>query len=185
MPGIIKIGWTDNTVEQRMKELDKTATPLPFTCYFAKRVKEPTFVESKMHQAFDEFRIRDNREFFRMSPEQAKAALEIADGDDVTPKDDIVENESDRAALNKERNRNRFNFLQVGIELGEIIEFKKDPTITAKVVEDNQIEFRGNKTSLSNAALIVIQEMGYKWTRISGTAYWMHKGKTLYELNNK
>ena len=185
MPGIIKIGWTDNTVEQRMKELDKTATPLPFTCYFAKRVKDPTFVESKMHQAFDEFRIRDNREFFRMSPEQAKAALEIADGDDVTPKDDIVENESDRAALNKERNRNRFNFLQVGIELGEIIEFKKDPTITAKVVEDNQIEFRGNKTSLSNAALIVIQEMGYKWTRISGTAYWMHKGKTLYELNNK
>ena len=72
MPGIIKIGWTDNSVEQRMKELDKTSTPLPFTCYYAKRVKDPTFVESKMHQAFDEFRIRDNREFFRMSPEQAK-----------------------------------------------------------------------------------------------------------------
>ena len=78
MPGIIKIGWTDNSIEQRMKELDKTATPLPFTCYYAKRVKDPTFVETKMHQAFDEFRIRDNREFFRMSPEQAKAALEIA-----------------------------------------------------------------------------------------------------------
>ena len=112
MPGIIKIGWTDNSVEQRMKELDKTSTPLPFTCYYAKRVKDPTFVESKMHQAFDEFRIRDNREFFRMSAEQAKAALEIADGDDVTPKDDVVENESDRAALNRERNRNRFNFAQ-------------------------------------------------------------------------
>ena len=72
MPGIIKIGWTDNSIEQRMKELDKTATPLPFTCYYAKRVKDPTFVETKMHQAFDEFRIRNNREFFRMSPEQAK-----------------------------------------------------------------------------------------------------------------
>ena len=30
--------------------------------------------------------------------EQAKAALEIAEGDDVTPKDDVVENESDRAS---------------------------------------------------------------------------------------
>ena len=44
MPGIIKIGWTDKTVEERMKELDRTATPLPFTCYYAKRVDDPTFV---------------------------------------------------------------------------------------------------------------------------------------------
>ena len=132
MPGIIKIGWTDKSVEERMKELDKTATPLPFTCYFAKRVDEPTFVEAKLHQAFDEFRIRDNREFFRMSPDQAKAALEIASGEDVTPKGDVVENESDRAALDRERNRNRFNFAQIGIEVGETLEFKKDPSITAK-----------------------------------------------------
>ena len=185
MPGIIKIGWTDNSIEQRMKELDKTATPLLFTCYYAKRVNDPTFVESKMHQAFDEFRIRDNREFFRMSPEQAKAALEIADGEDVTPKDDIVESESDRAALNRERKRSRFNFAQVGIEPGEILEFKKDPSITAKVVENDQIEFRGNVTSLSPAALTVVQEMGYKWTKIAGPQFWMYKGKTLYELNQK
>ena len=39
MPGIIKIGWTDKNVEERMKELDKTSTPVPFTCYFAKRVE--------------------------------------------------------------------------------------------------------------------------------------------------
>ena len=183
MPGIIKIGWTDKTVEERMKELDRTATPLPFTCYYAKRVDDPTFVESKLHQAFDEFRIRDNREFFRMSPDQAKAALEIASGEDVTPKDDVVENESDRAALNRERNRNRFNFAQVGIEPGEILEFKKDPSITAKVIENDQIEFRGAKTSLSPAALIIVQEMGYKWTKIAEPQFWMYKGKTLYELN--
>ena len=55
MPGIIKIGWTDNSVEQRRKELDKTGTPLPFTCYFAKRVDDPRLVESNLHAAFDEF----------------------------------------------------------------------------------------------------------------------------------
>ena len=185
MPGIIKIGWTDNSVEQRMKELDKTGTPLPFTCYFAKRVDDPKFVESKLHEAFDEFRIRENREFFRMSADQAKAALEIASGEDVTPQGDVVETESDKAALDRERKRTRFNFAQIGIEPGEILEFKKDPSIKAKVVENDQIEFRGKITSLSPAALIIVQEMGYKWTKIAGPQFWTYKGKTLYELNNQ
>tara|TARA_B100001248_G_C27237561_1_gene387830 strand:+ start:96 stop:689 length:594 start_codon:yes stop_codon:yes gene_type:complete len=183
MPGIIKIGWTDKKVEERMKELDKTSTPVPFTCYFAKRVEDPTFVESKLHEAFDEFRIRDNREFFRMSPDQAKAALEIATGTDVTPKDDVVESESDRVALNKERNRNRFNFDEAGIEPGEILEFKKDPSIKAKVLDNGQIDFRGTRTSLSQSALIIVQEMGYKWNKIAGPQFWMYKGKTLYEIS--
>tara|TARA_B100000900_G_scaffold373208_1_gene353625 strand:+ start:78 stop:671 length:594 start_codon:yes stop_codon:yes gene_type:complete len=183
MPGIIKIGWTDKNVEERMKELDKTSTPVPFTCYFAKRVEDPTFVESKLHEAFDEFRIRDNREFFRMSPDQAKAALEIASGTDVTPKGDVVESESDRVALNKERNRNRFNFDEAGIDAGEILEFKKDPSITAKVLDNGQIDFRGTRTSLSQSALIIVQEMGYKWNKIAGPQFWMYKGKTLYEIS--
>ena len=185
MPGIIKIGWTDNAVEQRMKELDKTGTPLPFTCFYAKRVDDPRFVESKLHEAFDEFRIRENREFFRMSADQAKAALEIASGEDVTPQGDVVETESDKVALDRERKRTRFNFAQIGIEPGEILEFKKDPSITAKVVENDQIEFRGNVTSLSPAALIIVHEMGYKWTKIAGPQFWTYKGKTLYELNKK
>ena len=183
MPGIIKIGWTDKNVEERMKELDKTSTPVPFTCYFAKRVEDPTFVESKLHEAFDEFRIRDNREFFRMSPDQAKAALEIASGTDVTPKGDVVESESDRVALNKERNRNRFNFDEAGIDAGEILEFKKDPSITAKVLDNGQIDFRGTRTSLSQSALTIVQEMGYKWNKIAGPQFWMYKGKTLYEIS--
>ena len=185
MPGIIKIGWTDSAVEQRMKELDKTGTPLPFTCFYAKRVNDPRFVESKLHEAFDEFRIRENREFFRMSADQAKAALEIASGEDVTPQGDVVETESDKVALDRERKRTRFNFAQIGIEPGEILEFKKDPSITAKVVENDQIEFRGNITSLSPAALIIVHEMGYKWTKIAGPQFWTYKGKTLYELNNQ
>ena len=127
MPGIIKIGFTENTVEQRMRELDKTATPIPFECYFAKLLDKAEFVEKKMHEAFDEFRIRDNREFFRMVPEQAKAALDIADGEDV-------ETASDKTALDKERNRNRFNFAQIGIDVGEELEFKKDRSIKAKVL---------------------------------------------------
>ena len=183
MPGIIKIGFTENTVEQRMRELDKTATPIPFECYFAKLLDKAEFVEKKMHEAFDEFRIRDNREFFRMVPEQAKAALDIADGEDVTPKEDVVETTSDKTALDKERNRNRFNFAQIGIDVGEELEFKKDRSIKAKVLENDLIEFRGKEMSLSQSALVIVQEMGYTWNKIAGPQFWMYKGKTLYELN--
>jgi len=185
MPGIIKIGFTENSVEQRMRELDKTPTPIPFECYYAKRIDKAEFVEKKMHEAFDEFRIRDNREFFRMSPEQAKAALDIAEGEDVTPREDVVETTSDKTALDKERNRNRFNFAQIGIEVSEELEFKKDKTIKAKVLENDLIEFKGRSMSLSQSALEIVQEMGYTWNKIAGPQFWMHKGKTLYELNNQ
>ena len=185
MPGIIKIGITDNPIEQRMKELDKTSTPLPFECYFAKKVSDNKFIESKMHEVFDSFRIRQNREFFRMDPNAAKAALDMTEGEDVTPKDDVVENEIDRAALNSERNRNRFNFAQIGIEVGTELSFKKDPSIKAIVLENDQVEFRGRVASLSQSALEVIQEMGYKWNKIAGPQFWTYKGKTLYEISKE
>jgi len=69
--------------------------------FIAKQVDDPNFVESKLHEAFDKFRIRDNREFFRMLPEHAKAALEIASGKDVTPKDEILSKVEFEKAKNK------------------------------------------------------------------------------------
>ena len=73
--------------QKRMKELDRTATPLPFTCYYAKRVDDPTFVEQKLHQAFDEQNKRQQRTFQNVA-RSSKGSLEIASGEDVTPKDD-------------------------------------------------------------------------------------------------
>ena len=70
------------------------------------------------------------------------------------------------------------------IEPGEILEFKKDKTIIAKVLEDDKIEFRGRSMSLSPAALIVIKELGYEWSKIAGPQFWCYKGKTLYEISS-
>ena len=160
-------------VNQALKNAIKSK---PAPLYSNKMIKNITF---------DEFRIRDNREFFRMSPEQAKAALDIAEGEDVTPREDVVETTSDKTALDKERNRNRFNFAQIGIEVGEELEFKKDKTIKAKVLENDLIEYKGRPMSLSQSALEIVQEMGYTWNKIAGPQFWMYKGKTLYELNNQ
>ena len=78
MPETIKIGTTEN-LEQRMKQLDNTSVALPFECYYAVEVSDASLIEKKMHQGLDDCRIRNYREFFRITPEQAKSILGIAE----------------------------------------------------------------------------------------------------------
>ena len=78
MSDIIKIGITDN-LSRRLRELDNTSTPLPFECFYAVEVDDARTIESLLHEAFDDKRIRQNREFFNCTPEQAKSALKIAE----------------------------------------------------------------------------------------------------------
>lgn len=185
MPGLIKIGITERKVEERMRELySSSAVPLPFECYFALEVKDAKLVEKKIHHGFDDYRINENREFFEIDPDKAKSILSLVEGTEVTPKTDVVDSATDQQALDKQRNKQRFNFASVGISAGEILEFKKDKTITAKVLDDDKIEFEGKSMSLSPAALIVIHRMGYEWTKIAGPQFWCYKGKTLYEMSS-
>jgi len=78
MPDTIKVGITDN-LDRRVRELDNTSTPLPFECYYAVEVENASAIEKKIHEGLDDKRVRQNREFFNATPEQAKAILEIAE----------------------------------------------------------------------------------------------------------
>ena len=186
MPDTIKIGVTDN-LERRIKELDNTSTPLPFECYYAVEVNNASEIEKKIHDGLDDKRVRNNREFFNTTPEQAKSILEIAEvmgGRNVTPKEDIVETPQDKQALDNARKRiSGYDYFgTLGIAVGTTLTFSKDNTITCQVVENRKVNFRNNITSLSASALIVANEMGYKWTSINGASYWCYKGKTLVDL---
>ena len=188
MPETIKIGITDN-LERRIKELDNTSTPLPFECFYAVEVQDASKIEKKIHEGLDDKRIRQNREFFNVSPEQAKSILEIAEvmgGKNVTPQNDIVETPQDKEALDKSRKvRKRFNFEMINIPPKTILHFAKDSTITCEVYNDTQIKFRDKITSLSDAAFIVLTEMGYDWTAVQGPRLWLHNGKSLSDLRNE
>ena len=63
---LIKIGITDN-LERRMRELDKTATPLPFECVYAIEVEDSNKVEHLLHDGLGDYRTRKSREFFENS----------------------------------------------------------------------------------------------------------------------
>ena len=186
MPDTIKIGITDN-LERRMRELDNTSTPLPFECYYAVEVQDAKVIEKKIHEGLDDKRVRQNREFFNTSPEQAKAILEIAEvmgGKNVTPKEDVVETPQDKQALDNARKRSgRIDYFGIlGIAKGTTLTFSKDKNITCEVADNGKVIFRGKETSLSGSALLITNEMGYDWGQVQGSGYWCYQGKTLRDL---
>ena len=189
MPETIKIGITEN-LERRIKELDNTSTPLPFECFYAVEVENAAAIEKKIHEGLDDKRIRQNREFFNATPDQAKAILEIAEvmgGKNVTPIEDIVETPQDKEALDKAKKRiRRYDYFGIfNIKPGEILTFYKDKTITCEVYDERQVKFRDKITSLSNSALIVLNEMGYESTSVQGAMCWCYKEKSLLDLRNE
>lgn len=186
MPGYVKIGKTNNNLEQRIKELSaSTSIPLPFTVFYACIVKNAQFVEHQLHDAFDDNRVNPKREFFRVAPERVVAALKLAELENITPKKDLVESKEDQEALNTARKiRSRFNFEMVEIPVGAELYFSRDEHIKAKVIDThvaNSIEINGKKTSLSRSA----QELlGYQYG-VAGTDYWMYEGETLDERRRR
>jgi hypothetical protein len=183
MEGLVKIGRTTTSIEQRVRELDNTSVPLPFQCFYAGEVKDSAFVESRLHQAFISSRVRGNREFFRIDPNQVKAAIQIADPIDVTPRVDVVVDASDvqaleKAAVNEER-RSRLRFTELGIPVGAILTFTKDPSYNCLVVSDGKVSFESEVLSPSAAALKVVRKLGYQWSAVSGSDYWVFEDETL------
>ena len=64
MPGFVKIGQT-RSLDGRLKSLYASSVPYPFAYYYAAKVIDPEWVESKLHEAFADRRASSNREFFR------------------------------------------------------------------------------------------------------------------------
>lgn len=180
MPGLIKIGMTTTAIEQRMLSLDTTGVPLPFECYYAARVTDMPKVERAMHEAFGDHRVRKSREFFRLDPYRAKVILELLALEDVTPRADVIAEPADAEALAQARKRrSKFAFSMADVPVGSQLLFSKGEGLTATVLDETHIEFRGQSTSLSAAALTLLQELGYSTPTAQGTAYWLFDGETL------
>jgi len=181
MPGYVKIGRTTN-LEQRIRSLDTTGVPLPFECFYACTVANADFVETQLHDAFLDHRVRSSREFFEISPERVVSALKLAEVENVTPKRDFVDSQEDQQALNEARTkRAKFNFNMVDIPVGAELIFSRDENVKAKVLDNHSIEFNGEITSLSSSAQKILD---YDYG-VAGTDYWMFEGETLDERRKR
>lgn len=185
MPGLVKIGRTTTDLATRLRQLDTTGVPLPFECIYAAYVADSAFVEKQIHMAFCDHRIRQSREFFRLSPDRVRAALALAKGTEVTPKGDVVQSADDQRALDRERKRrSNFSFSAIGIQPGSILTSEFDEGLTCTVVDDRRIQFEGQVTSLSASAVTISQRKGRSATSLNGVLYWAYEGWTLDEIRN-
>ena len=71
----------------------------------------------------------------------------------------------------------------VGIKPGTELQLYRDNTVTCMTFDEiNQVEFRGEKTSLSDAALQAIRGLGIDNPSASGPWEWPYQGKRLEDL---
>ena len=76
MPGLLKIGYTMNTVEGRVKELSlATGVPTTFCIEYQLECRDPAALEAYAHTFFQNQRYNGNREFFSISINDAIEVL--------------------------------------------------------------------------------------------------------------
>jgi len=181
MPGYIKIGLTTD-LERRIRELDNTSMPLPFECFYACSVKDARFVEKQLHEAFADHRVRSSREFFKLSPIRAEAALKLAEVKNVTPGTDFVESAEDQKALDKARSRRpAFNFKMLDIPVGSELTFVYDESIKATVIDHRNIKLGEEVTTTSASAFKLTNSK----VPLQGTLYWLFEGETLVDRRSR
>lgn len=112
----VKIGKTTD-LKGRLKTLDNTSVPLPFEVFATLKTSKYNEAEKLVHRYIERFtnlRIRDNREFFNVKPEDAleifkdvSLLLDDAEIDEVYKKEIVDETEKSHKAARCSEGENR------------------------------------------------------------------------------
>ena len=81
MPGLVKIGYSMKDPDLRAGELDHSGTPHPYVVEYDVLVEEPREIEQKAHSNLKH--IREGKEWFRCSPEEAVVAIQTVVGNNA------------------------------------------------------------------------------------------------------
>lgn len=186
MPGLVKIGMTTRyEIHQRMNELNTTALPVPFECVYAGKTENIKNVENAFHQAFAPYRTNSKRKFFEIEPQQAIVLLSLVCSEEVTPEvarfiNQDVDDASKEASRRLNSRRPRFNFNEMGIEIGAILisNFNNDSCV---VLDSRNVKYKDENTSLSRATRLMLE---YSYN-VNPCGYWLYKGRKLSDIYNE
>lgn len=196
----VKIGKSSRPVDVRSKELDNTAVPLPFEIYATLKTSKYDKVEKQIHKQIDrltDLRIRQNREFFNISPsvaldimrditdllEDAELAV-YADGKPVISESKEKDKE---ITTNNEGKRKQapFKFHMIGLNIGDLVTFDA-LSLSVKIASDDRIEYDNRLWSLSAfAAEFLPEKLQNPSGAYQGPRYFSYKGRTLSELRKE
>lgn len=187
MPGLVKIGMTTReSIDTRMKELYSTGVPVPFSCEYACEVKvsDCAKIEKALHKAFKPNRINDNREFFRIEPNQATAILELFDRKDITYEvtaeieNDLTQEDKIASEKIKINRRPPLNFRAMGIPINSLLTFVNDSSVQVTVIADKKVSYNNHEISLT---AITKQLLGLEYA-VQPIKYWLYNGKNLRDI---
>jgi len=105
MPYMLNIGITTTAPEVRLDDINglygKWRPPTPYKCEFAKRVCNIDKKITAIHRLLAKYRIHPEREFFRVSLEEARAVFDLLDdvGDDEVDDADIENKKTEMKAF--------------------------------------------------------------------------------------
>lgn len=190
MPGIYKIGVTSqDDLNKRINELyqGQTSVPLPFECEFACKVKNYKKVEKHIHDAFRDYRINPNREFFNVNPERVISILQLLKIEDttVTITEQINDTVPEVDKISNKQFRDRrpnLNFIEMGLTIGERIVFVDESNpIEVEIMSKNSVRYNDAEYSLTK----LTQELRGASYAVAPCPYWTHNGKSLNDYYNE
>lgn len=182
---LIKIGQTkQDDVHVRMRQLSSpSGVPFPFECIVAVKVDISRLdtIEKALHSAFGDNRVNKNREFFAVDESQVYPIIS-AFGEDAT---DIIQGELEQNTLSEvdekdnksSRKRPVFDFLKLGMNIGDTLYYKNDASVTCTIADARRVIYKDESRYLS---AITSDLLGYV---AAPTPFWKTKsGATLYDI---
>lgn len=189
MPGLVKIGYTTQEIDDRLSNLYSTGVPLPFKCEYACHTDNIEELEKALHAAFSPQRINPKREFFQISIDQVIPLLKCWNRiqrdvtNDVQKELDEGVTEQEEAAERKFRKkRAKFDFQEMGISVGEMLNFDEGDIHVVAIVHDaRRVECNGEITFMTP----LTRKLRGAGCDAEPLPYWTYQGRVLKDIYNE
>ena len=151
MPNLLKIGVTQNSVEERKRNLSQhTGVPTPFQVEYECEVEDCYGIEKLIKSIFAPCRVNPKKEFYNVNVPQVVALLQLVEIRNTT--------EEATAELADSKRNPRFRFAEMNIPEGADLHFVKDEDVVVKVIANNKVLWNDKRYSLSK---LTKKLMGY------------------------
>lgn len=148
--GLIKIGktGTDNFAERmRFLEANGYYNVAGLKRFFAIELEDYADKENLLHDIFNKHQVGES-ELFALDQDLLRQLLLSFKGKVIFPQN--IDQEKEYDAVSKIRKESRlFSFYKKGLKNGDVIAFKADKTITARVAGEREVEYEGQVWKLT------------------------------------
>lgn len=183
--GLIKIGQTGtNNYQERMRNLEANGyyNVAGLKRFFAIELEDYAEKETLLHDIFNKHRVGES-ELFALDQELIRQLLLSFKGRVIYPEN--IDQEKEFEVVSNVRKESRlFSFYKKGLKNGDIINFKDDEAIIAKIVGEREVEYEGQIWKLSPLTYKLYEQRGQlnESGAYAGANYFKYKGKKLRDL---